>query len=88
MWVALGLLVTHPTWGTTALPVLARLYVRAKDVAGLPAADRPAFRTTHARAVELVRWAVSCLASWGKGRPEQLLHPLAAPETPWRGRMV
>ncbi|OWK41910.1 hypothetical protein FRUB_03988 [Fimbriiglobus ruber] len=66
VWVALGLLVTHPTWGTTALPVLARLHVRAKNVAGLPAADRPAFRTTHARAVELVRWAVSCLASWGK----------------------
>lgn len=66
VWVVLGLLVTHPTWGLTALPLLARLYVRAKDVAGIPAADRPAFRTKHGMAVELVRWAVSCLGSWGK----------------------
>ncbi|OWK39932.1 transposase [Fimbriiglobus ruber] len=66
VWVVLGLLVTHPTWGITALPLLARLYVRAKDVAGIPAVDRPVFRTKHAMAVELVRWAASCLAACGK----------------------
>ncbi|OWK39430.1 transposase [Fimbriiglobus ruber] len=66
VWVVLGLLVTHPTWGITALPLLARLYVRAKDVAGIPAVDRPVFRTKHAMGVELVRWAVGCLGEWGK----------------------
>ena len=32
VWVVLGLLVTHPLWGMIALPVLARLYVRKKDL--------------------------------------------------------
>src|SRR5215216_5357697 len=32
VFVVLGLLVTHPTWGTIALPLLARLYVRKKDL--------------------------------------------------------
>src|SRR5262245_53780187 len=32
VWVVLGLLVTHPAWGIVALPLLARLYVRQKDL--------------------------------------------------------
>src|SRR5262245_2449800 len=33
VWVVLGLLAAHPAWGVIALPLLARLYVRAKDLA-------------------------------------------------------
>ena len=36
IWVVLGLLAVHPAWGVIALPLLARMYVRAKD---LPAID-------------------------------------------------
>src|SRR5438309_298136 len=35
VFVALGLLVTHPSWGAIALPLLARLYVRKKDLPAL-----------------------------------------------------
>ncbi len=38
VWVVLGLLATHPTWGVVALPLLARLYVRVKGLAGIPRA--------------------------------------------------
>ena len=44
-WVVLGLLARHPAWGVVALPLLARLYVRQKNLAGIAPADRPAFRT-------------------------------------------
>jgi hypothetical protein len=66
VWVVLGLLAAHPRWGVIALPLLARLYVRAKDLAGIGPPHRPAFRTKLALAVELVRWAVSHLTSWGE----------------------
>ncbi len=61
VWVVLGLLAAHPAWGTLALPLLARLYVRRRDLAGIPRAHRPPFRTKLALAVELVRWAVTWL---------------------------
>jgi hypothetical protein len=57
VWVVLGLLARHATWGVVALPLLARLYVRQKSLAGIPAADRPAFQTKLELAVELMRWA-------------------------------
>lgn len=57
VWVVLAALVPHPAWGVVALPLLARLYVRRKNLAGIPAADRPPFRTKLELAVELVRWA-------------------------------
>jgi len=59
VWVVLGLLACHPTWGVVALPLLARLYVRRKSLAGIAAADRPAFRTKLELAVELMRWATA-----------------------------
>src|SRR5438552_1409505 len=43
VWVVLGLLARHPAWGVVALPLLARLYVRQKNLAGIPASERPAF---------------------------------------------
>lgn len=66
VWVVLGLLVAHPAWGLVALPLLARLYVRAKNLAGLPPVDRPAFRTKLELGVELVRWAKIWFGMLGK----------------------
>jgi hypothetical protein len=66
VWVVLGLLARHPVWGIVALPLLARLYVREKNLVGIPAKHRPAFRTKLEFAVDLVRWAVSWLGHLGK----------------------
>ena len=66
VWVVLGLIARHPAWGVIALPLLARLYVRRKDLPGIPAKHRPVFRTKLEMAVELVRWAVSWLGHLGK----------------------
>jgi hypothetical protein len=57
VFVVLGLLVTHKAWGTIALPLLARLYVREKDLPSIDPKHRPAFRTKLDLAVELLRWA-------------------------------
>ena len=64
VWVVLAALATHPAWGVVALPLLARLYVRAKDLAGIDPWHRPAFRTKLELAVELLRWAKSWLGHW------------------------
>jgi len=53
-------------WGVIALPLLARLYVRAKDLPGIEPRHRPAFRTKLELAVELVRWAKCWLGFLGK----------------------
>jgi hypothetical protein len=63
VWVVLGLLADHPAWGVIALPLLARLYVRAGDLGGVAPRHRPPFRTKLELAAELVRWA----DSWLKG---------------------
>jgi len=60
-WVVLGLLVSHKTWGTVALPLLARLYVRKVDLPGIRPEDRPEFRTKLVMAVEVLTWAVKWL---------------------------
>lgn len=56
-WVVLGLLADHKTWGTVALPLLARLYVRKVDLPSIRSEDRPEFRTKLVMAVELLTWA-------------------------------
>jgi hypothetical protein len=57
VFVVLGLLVNHKAWGMIALPLLARLYVRKKDLPGIAPKHRPEFRTKLELAVELLRWA-------------------------------
>ena len=57
IFVVLGLLAAHPAWGVVALPLLARLYVRKKDLPGIDPKHRPAFRTKLEMGVELLRWA-------------------------------
>jgi hypothetical protein len=66
VFVVLGLLVTHKAWGVIALPLLARLYVRKKDLPGIDPKHRPEFRTKLQLAVELIRWAKLWLGLLGK----------------------
>jgi hypothetical protein len=66
VFVVLGLLATHPAWGVIALPLLARMYVRKKDLPGMDPKHRPAFRTKLELAVELLRWAKTWLGLLGK----------------------
>jgi hypothetical protein len=66
VFVVLGLLLAHPAWGTIALPLLSRLYVRKKDLPGIDPKHRPEFRTKLELAVELLRWAKTWLGLLGK----------------------
>jgi hypothetical protein len=66
VFVVLGLRATHKAWGTIALPLLARLYVRKKDLPGIDPKHRPPFRTKLELAVELLRWASTWLGLLGK----------------------
>lgn len=66
VWVVLGLLAAHPAWGVVALPLLARLYVRKKNLTGIPPTDRRPFRTKLELAVELMRWAKLWFGMLGK----------------------
>jgi DDE superfamily endonuclease len=66
IWVVLGLLAHHPAWGVIALPLLARMYVRAKNLPGIDPKHRPEFRTKLEMAVELLRLARSWFARLGK----------------------
>jgi hypothetical protein len=65
VFVVLALLVAHPAWGVVALPLLARLYVRKKDLPGIDPKHRPEFRTKLELAVELLRWAEPWLGLLG-----------------------
>jgi hypothetical protein len=64
VFVVLGLLLGHPSWGMIALPLLARLYVRKTDLPQIDPKHRPEFRTKLELAVELLRWAKLKLGSW------------------------
>jgi hypothetical protein len=66
VWVVLGLLAAHPAWGAVALPLLARLYVRRKDLPAIEKAHRPEFRTKLELAAGLVRWAKCWLGFLGR----------------------
>jgi len=66
VFVVLGLLASHPSWGVIALPLLARMYVRKKDLTGMGPKHRPEFRTKLELAVELLRWAKLWLGLLGK----------------------
>jgi len=66
IWVTLVLLVRHTLWGTIGLPLLAKLYIRAPDVAKLPRHYRWPFRTKLQQAVELIGWAAHLAAAAGK----------------------
>src|SRR5262245_30420414 len=66
VWVVLGLLARHPVWGIVALPLLARLYVRRKNLGSIDPRHRPPFRTKLELAVGLMRWTARWLGFLGK----------------------
>ena len=57
VWVTLALVVRHSLWGTIGLPVLAFLYVRQIDLAGMVPWYRVKFQTKLQQAAALVEWA-------------------------------
>jgi hypothetical protein len=62
VWVTLAWVVSHPRWGTLGLPLLARLYVRQKDVPHVPRRQGWSFHTKLELAAGLVTWA----AGWAR----------------------
>src|SRR5262245_3691153 len=66
LWVTLAWVVRHPRWGTIGLPLLAWLYVRAKDVPKIPARYGWSFATKLELAARLVKWLVGWARLLGK----------------------
>src|SRR5262249_30622342 len=66
IFVVLALMAAHPAWGVIALHLLARMYVRKKDLIGIDPKHRPEFRTKLELAAELLRWAKLGLGLLGK----------------------
>jgi len=66
IWVTLALILQHTCWGTIGLPLLAKLYIRAKDIGKLPRYYRWEFQTKLQQAVALIRWAADLAAEAGK----------------------
>jgi hypothetical protein len=67
-WVTLAWVVRHPFWGTIGLPLLARLYVRHKDIVAqhLTHLRQVTFKTKLILAGELVAWASERLRFLGR----------------------
>ena len=68
VWVTLCLVLTHPHRGTVTLPLLARLYIRRKDIPNLPPDHARPFRTKLQLAAELITFLRDRLPS-GEQRP-------------------
>lgn len=66
IWVTLSALVRHKRWGTIGLPLLARMYVRAKDIGNVPANYHVQFKNKLCQAAQLVQWACDCCKRLGK----------------------
>jgi len=62
VWVTLSAIARHKTFGTIGLPLLARLYVKAKDISKIGLS----FLSKTEQAVELSKWAYSCCKNLGK----------------------
>jgi DDE superfamily endonuclease len=66
-WVTLAWIVRHPLWGAIGLPLLARLYVRQKDIEAqrLTCLRQVTFQTKLVQAGQLVAWAAARLRGLG-----------------------
>jgi hypothetical protein len=62
IWVTLALVLRHPLWHTIGLPLLSRLYVKAKDVPPLAKRYGWQFQTKLELGVNLVQWAQKLLS--------------------------
>jgi Transposase DDE domain len=67
VWVTSAWIVRHPLWHTVALPLLADLYIREKDVATIDADRRPTFATKLQMAARQIAWTARQLQ--GSDRP-------------------
>jgi len=68
LWVTLAWVVRHPLWHAIGLPLLARMYVRQKDIDAqfLPVLRNVTFQTKLAMAAELITWAADSLKMLGR----------------------
>jgi hypothetical protein len=66
IWVTLSALIRHKRWGTIGLPLMAKMYIRAKDIANIPLHYRVRFENKLHQASELVKWAGNCCKRLGK----------------------
>ena len=66
LWVTISAVVRHKLWATIGLPILAKMYVRAKDIAKLPTENLIGFQDKLQQAAELVKWASQCCRQLGK----------------------
>jgi hypothetical protein len=62
IWVVLSALVRHKHWGVIGLPLLAKMYIRAKDINR----QKTRFQTKLQQAAELVKWACNCCKRFRK----------------------
>jgi len=62
VWVTLSLIARHSKFGTIGLPLLARMYVKARDVKTIGLS----FKSKTEQAVELSKWAYNCCKKLGK----------------------
>ena len=69
VWVSLAALAHHPTRGTIALPLLASLYVRQKNLPKVPPEYNWPFRTKLEMAAAQLRW----LKLWAEGHFDELV---------------
>lgn len=66
VWVTLSWVVRHGLWGTIGLPLLAKLYVRQKNLKSIAPWYKVKFQTKLQQAAELVAWAKQALYGTGK----------------------
>ena len=66
VWVTLSALVRHPVWGTIGLPLLAKMYVRLKDIVRVPPQYQVEFQDKLQQGAQLVQWASGCCKRLGK----------------------
>jgi hypothetical protein len=62
VWVTLSAIARHKNFGTIGLPLLARMYVKAKDIKNIALA----FKSKTEQAVELAEWAYKYCKNLGK----------------------
>lgn len=66
VWVTVAWVLRHPMWGTIGLPLRALMYVRQKDVGGLPPWYGIAFQAKLQMAATLIAWLAQWLRFLGK----------------------
>jgi hypothetical protein len=66
IWVTISLALRHPRWGSLALPLLAKLYVRRRSMSRLAGERNWTFQTKLQLAAALIRWIAPLVKAAGK----------------------